>query len=527
MAKLVSALTTPIEDSGRATPLIAMYYAAAEMNRTGRARAIVATLAVVIVTAFPSPRIGAEAPPPSDANQVFRAGAYAIDITPTEFPVESAGSMTPRVVQAAHDPLHARCLVLDDGRTKIAFAICDSCMIPREVLDRAKEIVARETGIPTDRMLMAATHTHTGVSAAPTFQSKVEVEYCEFLANRIAEGIGNAAELLEPARIGWAVGHNPRQVFNRRWHMRKGVELTNPFDSADRVQMNPPSASRKLLKPAGPVDPEVPVLAVQSRDGRPIAVLANYSLHYVGGVPDGLLSADYFGQFAIELAKRIDETQPAAADGAPAFVAIMTNGTSGDINNINFFEGSAAQPPLEQIRLVASDVAASAHAAYQRVEWHDWVPLGMREIEIELGVRRPNDDDVAFAKHVLSQAGEPPYKDLRPIYALETLDLADYPATVIAKVQAIRIGELGIVSSPCETFVETGLAIKRESPLRPTFTIELANGYNGYLPTPEQHALGGYETWRAKSSYLATDAEPKVRASLLELLQQVADEKAR
>ena len=89
-------------------------------------------------------------------------------------------------------------------------------------------------------------------------------------------------------------------------------------------------------------------------------------------------------------------------------------------------------------------------------------------------------------------------------------------------VQAIRIGDLGIVSTPCETFVETGLAIKRESPLPLTFTIELANGYNGYLPTPSQHALGGYETWRAKSSYLAVDAEPKIRNRLLELLNEVA-----
>jgi hypothetical protein len=90
------------------------------------------------------------------------------------------------------------------------------------------------------------------------------------------------------------------------------------------------------------------------------------------------------------------------------------------------------------------------------------------------------------------------------------------------KLQAIRIGDVGIVSSPCETFVETGLAIKRESPLPLTFTIELANGYNGYLPTPAQHTLGGYETWRAKSSYLAVDAEPQVRSRLLELLHEVA-----
>jgi hypothetical protein len=200
----------------------------------------------------------------------------------------------------------------------------------------------------------------------------------------------------------------------------------------------------------------------------------------------------------------------------------MTNGTSGDINNVNFFEGGERQPPFEQIRLVAADVAASAHVAYKRIEYHDWVPMRMDETEIELSVRRPSEEELVRARKLIAEAGEGPWRDRKVVYANESLDLAKYPATVKVKLQAIRIGDLGIVSSPCETFVETGLAIKKQSPLRPTFTIELANGYNGYLPTPEQHALGGYETWRAKSSYLAADAEPKVRRTLLRLLEQVA-----
>jgi hypothetical protein len=129
---------------------------------------------------------------------------------------------------------------------------------------------------------------------------------------------------------------------------------------------------------------------------------------------------------------------------------------------------------------------------------------------------------VARAKEILAQAKGPVLKTLPEVYARETVLLAKYPATVRAKLQAIRIGDLGIVSSPCETFVETGLEIKKKSPLKPTFTIELANGYNGYLPTPEQHKLGGYETWRARSSYLEVDASTKITATLLELLNAVA-----
>jgi hypothetical protein len=97
-----------------------------------------------------------------------------------------------------------------------------------------------------------------------------------------------------------------------------------------------------------------------------------------------------------------------------------------------------------------------------------------------------------------------------------------YPPADETILQALRIGELGIATSPCETFVETGLAIKRESPLKPTFTIELANDYRGYLPTAEHHKLGGYETWRARSSYLEVGAEAKIRAKILELLNEVA-----
>ena len=71
---------------------------------------------------------------------------------------------------------------------------------------------------------------------------------------------------------------------------------------------------------------------------------------------------------------------------------------------------------------------------------------------------------------------------------------------------------------PCEVFVEIGLELKSKSPAKPLFTVSLANGYNGYLPTPDQHKLGGYETWRARSSYLEPDASPKIVAKLLELL---------
>src|SRR5690606_13633998 len=97
---------------------------------------------------------------------------------------------------------------------------------------------------------------------------------------------------------------------------------------------------------------EVSFISVQALDGRPIALLGNYSLHYVGGVPRGHLSADYFGVFA----DRIQELL-AADRQDPPFVGIMSNGTSADVNNINFRGPAEKYPPYAKMKLVADDVA--------------------------------------------------------------------------------------------------------------------------------------------------------------------------
>lgn len=446
--------------------------------------------------------------------KTFRAGAYAQDITPTKFPISVNGGMTDRQATSAHDRLHARCLVLDDGATKIALVVCDSCMIPREVTDPAKAMAANLTRIPPNRILISATHTHTAPTVSGVFQSDPDADYQKFLAEKIAAGIDQAAKRLAPAKIGWAFGLDPAQVFNRRWKVKNQELLANPFGGFDKVKMNPPRAHPDLIEPAGPIDPEVAVLSVQTADGKPLALLANYSLHYVGGFPE--LSADYFGVYAEKIGSLLEADKN--------FVGIMSNGTSGDINNINFREMGVKQKQGEQIRIVADSVAAAAFTAYKKIKHVDHVSLAMAQKEIELGVRLPNRKDIARAEDILAKAAALNKKvltTLPEIYARETVLLAKYPAKVPVILQAIRIGELGIVANPCETFVEIGIEIKRKSPLRHTFTIELANGYNGYLPTPGHHELAGYETWRARSSYLEANASPKIFETWMELLKEV------
>jgi hypothetical protein len=208
------------------------------------------------------------------------------------------------------------------------------------------------------------------------------------------------------------------------------------------------------------------------------------------------------------------------------FVGILSNGTSGDVNNNNF-GGPAPQGvrPGERARIVAMAVARAAFVALDHAEYTSDVTLAAAEREIELGVRKPTPADLKRAEEIMAaakEAGKEVLTTTAEIYARESLLLAKYPDRVKLKLQAYRIGKLGLATIPCEVFTEIGLAIKAASPLKPTFTVSLANGYNGYLPTPAQHELGGYETWRARSSYLETKASDQILATLKELLADVS-----
>ncbi len=443
----------------------------------------------------------------------FRAGAFAQDITPEKFPVSVNGGMADRTATAAHDRLHARCLVLDDGKTRLGIVVADSCMIPRDLIDEAKALAEKTAGIPAGHILVSATHTHTAPTLTGVFQSDPNAEYRRQFVRQVVEGLKKAADALAPAEIGWAVGQEPGQVFNRRWLIKEGKLYKNPFgQEVDRVKMNPGYSNPDMDKPAGPIDPEVPVVALRTPEGRPIAALVNYSLHYVGGSP--ALSGDYFGAFASAFGKLVG--------GDERFVAILSNGTSGDINNVDFSLKAAPTRGPDRNQQVADAVARAAHEAWKKVSYRGHATLSARESDIDLGVRKPAPEEVSRAKEVLAAAAGRPLKGVEEIYARETILLADYPPTVKVKVQALRVGELGICAIPCEVFVQIGLMLKRESPLKPAFTIELANGYNGYLPTPDHHRLGGYETWRARSSYLEVNASVKIVSELLRLLGELA-----
>lgn len=441
------------------------------------------------------------------------AGAATSNITPAlgvslDGPIGQNGPAT-----HIHDELHARCLVLSDGSTTLGIAVCDSTMIPAEVFDAAKAMVSEHTGIPASHLMMSATHSHS-VPRAGIGRGPLDKEYLAFLSRRIADGIRRAQHQLAPARLGVATIEEPEHVNNRRWVMKPGAIPPNPFgDTGDKVKMNPQRGSPDLVRPAGPVDPRMVLLSVQHEDGRPLALLANYGLHYVGGVPRGDISADYFGMFS-------DVVEDALGDVNldPPFVGMLSNGASGNVNNVDFRAPAEPLPPYVKMRLVAADLASAALAACAGIDHREQVTLAATANALDLQVRRPDGERLEWARSVMAAAEGKERLNLVEVFAREALFLAQYPESVAIPMQAFRIGAVGIAAIPCEVFAETGLAIKRASPFATTFVMSLANGYHGYLPTPEQHELGGYETWPARSSCLAVDAATDIREEALRQL---------
>lgn len=442
---------------------------------------------------------------------VFQAGAATSNITP---PLGESiiGGWLPFPAEEIHDELHARCLVLDDGKTKLAIVICDILGMPREVIDLAAKRITKSVGIPQSHILISATHTHSATTARGPKGVMWEDEltdYQEFLAVRIADGVQRAAKHLEPAEIAWGSAMEPTEVFNRRWEVTDPALLKNPFGKTDEVRMNPPRGSKALVRPAGPIDPEIGFFSVRTTSGQPIALYANYSLHYVGGVPRGEVSADYFGYVCRHLEEQFQR------DGDIPFVGMLTNGTSGDINNINFQQSSGRREPYDKMKEVARKVADKIIAAEKGLSYSKECSLDADAVDLPLTLRKPTPETLQYLNDFVAGQAED-FRGKEKSYLDRLTKLKDGPDSIAVRLQVLKLGNRSICSLPFETFVEIGLELKRRTPFQQTFTVELANGWHGYLPTPAQHKRGGYETWIG-TNFVQKDASEKIVESLLKL----------
>ncbi len=449
------------------------------------------------------------------------AGAHSIDITPTQLPAIRNGGFTQRTYNKVIDKLHSRNFVFKSGGITIAIAVVDSCMIPRDICNQAKALASKKTGIPVNRILIASTHTHSAPSVMNLcLGTSSDTNYEKFLPGKLAEGIALAHANLEPARIGVTVVDAPDHTHCRRWLKHPDKYATDPFgEKTVRAMMHPGYQNPDYLGEAGPVDPGLSLVSIQSADGkRPIGLLANYSMHYFG--VGGGFSADYYGRFCDLMEKKI-ATSDTAPDKKP-FVAAMSQGTSGDLHWMDY-----SKPKKENygIDKYTGELANIAFGAFQKIEYNNSDPkLEMEQTTLTLGRRLASKERAAWAKDLNAKRGDRRPKNRPEVYAEQVIWFLEHPKEDLI-LQAIRIGDLAITTLPHEVYGITGLKLKAQSPFKTTFNMELANGAAGYIPPPEQHYLGGYTTWPARTAGMEQQAEPQIVDALLGLLEKLSGEK--
>lgn len=455
------------------------------------------------------------------AHGELKAGAAVVDVTPPQFPVLVNGGMLQNSASKVKTPVNARALVLDDGRERIAIVVVDSCMMSRPFLDEAKKLASEQTKIRPDRMLISATHTHSAPAAMGCLGTEADPQYVPFLRLKLAEAIATAERNLEPARVGWGVIDAAEYTALRQWVRRPDRIVEDPFGNMTvRANMHAGRVWDDVTGEAGPEDPDLSLISFQAKDGRPLAVLANFSMHYFSDSP---ISADYFGLFCDGMKERMQKNSGAAV---PPFVGMLSHGCSGDIWRRDYTK--PVPPPAEDITLeaYAQALLGLALTAYEKIAYRDDADLAMSEVRMQLKYRVPDKQRLEWAQRIVDAMGDRPAKTPTEVYAREQLILHERQSTEIV-IQGLRIGDIGIATTPNETYAISGLKLKLQSPLPKTMVIELANGGDGYIPPPEQHPLGGYNTWAARSAGLEVQAERKIVAAALEQLEKVTGQPRR
>ncbi|MFV0446508.1 MAG: LamG domain-containing protein [Planctomycetaceae bacterium] len=439
----------------------------------------------------------------------LRVGAAVTNVTPDELPVLVNGGMFSRSVDKVNTPVNARALALSDGKTDLVIVVVDSCMMPRPLLDEAKARAAAETGIPADHILISATHCHSAPSCMGALGTDADPNYIEFLKSKLVSAVVAAKSKLQPAQVGFARADAAEFTALRRWIRRPDRIAEDPFgNSTVRANMHAGRVWDDVTGESGPKDPDLLLISFQTQKGEPLALLGNFSMHYFG---DRDISADYYGRFCEGIKARL-------APGSD-FVALQSHGCSGDIWRRDY-----TQPDKWNDKLTIDEYTAGlldiALATYAKIEYRQDADLAMAEQRMTLKYRVPDKQRLEWAQRVVAEMGDRLPKDNSEVYAREQIILHERQQTEIV-LQALRIGDIAIATTPCETYAITGLKVKAASPLKQTMVIELANGGDGYIPPPEQHLFGGYNTWAARSAGLEVQAEPKIAAGCIGLLEQV------
>ncbi len=430
--------------------------------------------------------------------------------------------ITPTIGQWRHsdvnDELYAKALVLENEEESLALVVCDVGGIGPRASKETREIAAQIAGLPADHIVIAATHTHYGPWADD--ETEESRRYWDWAVPRIADAIALAKRRLQPAKIAHGSGAVPGEVYNRRYWMKDGSVVFNPLnvryfnDDGSFTQVYQRS---DIVGPAGPTDPEVGVLIVMDHDERPIAIWANYALHYVDSPDYDRISANYFGEFGRAL-QRMEGGE---------FLGVMMNGTCGDVNNVDYMGDPEPEHPygrwnLERVSTLVAAEVCKVWRSIRRSRYQEKPTLAAATERIIAKHRAITPEEVERAQAFLKEehpSGFGTKEWLEDVRCRTILDVAKWGAEREMLIQAFRIGDLATVALPGEVFVEIGLEIKRRSPFARTLVCELANDSVGYIPTEKAFGEGSYETIQ---SPVAVGTASEMVESAVHLLNQLA-----
>jgi len=423
-----------------------------------------------------------------------------------------AGYRQTRYARGVHDPLGAKALVLDDGRMQCALIGLDLVCLARTYVDDARRLIEERCGIPPERVMYWATHTHTGpVTDENIPAGDPDAEYMAMLVRKIADSVQVAQANLREVRCGVGVGSQRGLSFNRRAN-RRGRPLppgTNELLKLMQEGVVPQGAKidrEEWEEKSGFIDPEVGVLYFEGLDGDPAATLVNFALHCdtVGG---DLFSAGY-SYYLSQVLRRVKGEDMAV---------LFANGPCGDINHVGLWQ-EGLQKGFGVAQRIGTVLAGEVVKVLADLELASSLPLRTARRVLAVPRRAITTEEVEAARDVLQRV--PPGQDRRErYYAKDVLYLNETEANVETEIQVMALGPLALVTLPGEIFVEFGMEIKRRSPFEYTFVTELANDYVGYVPTVAAFDEGGYEVMTARTSRLAPEAGEMMVEAAVGLLE--------
>ena len=420
------------------------------------------------------------------ADTPFRAGAARVDITPP-IGTPMAGFYAMRSSVGVIDPIYAKAIVVEQDGGKAAFVVLDVAYTPRSLIVATRKSIAEQTGIAGERVMISATHTHSGPTL--TRDSMMDditggktppvVDYMGKLPLLIAKAVADANARLAPANASATIGREENLSFNRRYVMKDGT-----FAWQGRT------LDKNILSPAGPIDPDVGVcyLASSDKKAEPLATYVNFAMHptTIGGVK---VSPDYPGY----LAKRLAEYYGAE------MLTFFANGCCGNINqnNVNW---AASQSGIHEGERVGTVLAAAVFRALPNLQPLQTFAPRVRSRMVMLQRRTFSGEEIAEARLTARRISDPKVDTTtkaKAVCILDTVAKKDAPLEVELQVIAFSDG-LAFVGLPGEIFVELGLALKKASPFKRTFIAELANGSIGYIPNRSAYPEGLYEVVSAR-----------------------------